>query len=135
MLAWIGGFTEFHGSHQAAGLYPVYEILTGTKFLGNYWDGDSVLTGLREALFAPGTADGAAAQAARRAFGNVGEFDRIWTLISARVIATLRDVRRAHPPELVRPEFSPGPAAARRLPAHLRLPPLLHHRRRGACRR
>ena len=52
VLAWIGGFTEFHGSHQAAGLYPVYEILAGSKFLGNYWDGDSVLTGLRDALFA-----------------------------------------------------------------------------------
>ena len=109
VLAWIGGFTEFHGSHQAAGLYPVYEILTGTKFLGNYWDGDSVLTGLRDALFAPGTADGPAAQATRKSFGNVGEFDRIWTLISAGAIATLRDVRREHPPELVRPEFSPDP--------------------------
>jgi len=109
VLTWINGFCEFHGSHQAAGLYPVYEILTGTKFLGNYWDGDSVLTGLREALFAPGTADGAAAQAARGAFGNIGEFDRIWTLISAQMNATMRDVRQAHPPELVRPEFSPDP--------------------------
>ena len=94
VLAWIGGFTEFHGPHQAAGMYPVYEILTGTKFLGNYWDGDSVLGGLREALFAPGTADGPAAQATRDSFGNVGEFDRIWTLISVGAIATLRDVRR-----------------------------------------
>jgi hypothetical protein len=109
VLAWIGGFTEFHGSHQAAGLYPVYEILTGTKFLGNYWDGDSVLTGLREALFAPGTADGPAAQATKKSFGNVGEFDRIWTLMSAGAIASLRDVRRAHPPELIRPEFDPDP--------------------------
>ena len=38
-----------------------------------------------------------------------GEFDRIWTLISAGAIATLRDVRRVHPPELVRPEFTPDP--------------------------
>jgi hypothetical protein len=109
VLAWIGGFTEFHGSHQAAGLYPVYEILTGTKFLGNYWDGDSVLTGLREALFAPGSVDGPAAQATKKSFGNVEEFDRIWTLISAGAIATLRDVRRIHPPELVRPEFTADP--------------------------
>ena len=109
VLAWIGGFTEFHGPHQAAGLYPVYEILTGTKFLGNYWDGDSVLTGLREALFAPGTVDGPAAQATKKSFGNVGEFDRIWTLISVGAIATLRDVRRVHPPELVRPEFTSDP--------------------------
>ena len=109
VLAWINGFCEFHGSHQAAGLYPVYEILTGTKFLGNYWDGDSILTGLRQALFAPGAADTAAAQATKGAFGDVAEFDRIWTLISAQMIATLRDVRREHPPELVRPEFSADP--------------------------
>jgi hypothetical protein len=109
VLAWISGFTEFHGSHQAAGLYPVFEILTGVKFLGNYWDGDSVLTGLREALFAAGTADGPAAQAARVSFGTVGEFDRIWTLISASALATLRDVRVAHPPELIRPEFNADP--------------------------
>ncbi len=109
VLAWINGFTEFHGSHQAAGLYPVYEILTGTKFLGNYWDGDSVLTALREALFAPGGADTPAARATRRSFGHIDYFDRIWTLISAGAIATLRDVRRAHPPELIRPEFSPDP--------------------------
>jgi hypothetical protein len=32
-------------------MYPVYEILTGTKFLGNYWDGDSVLAALRDAWF------------------------------------------------------------------------------------
>ena len=109
-LTWIADFTELHGSHQAAGLYPVYEILTGTKFLGNYWDGDSVLTGLRDALFAPGAAvGGAAAEAARQAFGTVAEFDRVWTLISVGAVATLRDVRVAHPPELIRPEFSPDP--------------------------
>jgi hypothetical protein len=109
VLAWISGFTEFHGAHQAAGFYPVFEILTGTKFLGNYWDGDSVLTGLRETLFAPGTARTPAGQTARLAFGTVTEFDRIWTLISVAAIATLRDVRVDHPPELVRPEFTPDP--------------------------
>jgi hypothetical protein len=107
VLAWIGGFTEFHGAHQAAGLYPVFEILTGTKFLGNYWDGDSIITGLRDALFTPGTARTPAGQAAQLAFGTVSEFDRIWTLISVGAIATLRDVRVHHPPELIRPEFTP----------------------------
>jgi len=107
VLAWISGFTEFHGAHQAAGFYPVFEILTGTKFLGNYWDGSSVLTGLREALFGPETVDGPAADATRLAFGSAGEFDRIWTLISVGAIATLRDVRVSHPPELIRPEFTP----------------------------
>ena len=107
VLTWISGFTEFHGSGQAAGFYPVYEILTGTKFLGNYWDGDSVLTGLREALFTSGGVGTAAAEATRRAFGTAAEFDRIWTLISVGAMATLRDVRQAHPPELIRPEFTP----------------------------
>jgi hypothetical protein len=107
VLAWIGGFTEFHGSHQAAGFYPVFEIMTGTKFMGNYWDGDSILTGLRETLFAPGTARTPAGQSAQLTFGAVSEFDRIWTLISVGAIATLRDVRVIHPPELVRPEFTP----------------------------
>jgi hypothetical protein len=50
-VAWLADFTDFHGSHQAAGLYPVYQILTGAKFLGNYFDGDSVLAALRHVLF------------------------------------------------------------------------------------
>ena len=107
-VAWLADFTDFHGSHQAAGLYPVYEILTGSKFLGNYFDGDSVLSGLRSVLFsgAPGGLS-PAAQATRQAFGTVTEFDLTWTLVSVGAIATLRDVRIAHPPELIRPEFSP----------------------------
>jgi hypothetical protein len=109
VLAWITDFTEFHGACQAAGMYPVYEILTGTKFLGNYWDGDSVLSGLRGALFPSSAPAGPAAAAAREAFGSAGEFDRVWTLISAGAIATLRNVRLAHPPGLIRPEFTPDP--------------------------
>ena len=107
-VAWLADFTDFHGSHQAAGLYPVYEILTGSKFLGNYFDGDSVLSGLRSVLFsgAPGGLS-PAAQATRQAFGTVTEFDLTWTLVSVGAIATLRDVRIAPPPELIRPEFSP----------------------------
>lgn len=107
-VTWLADFADFHGSHQAAGMYPVYEILTGSKFLGNYFDGDSVLAGLREALFSRDPDDlSPAARAARRAFGTVTEFDLTWTLISVGVIATLRDVRIPHPPELIRPEFSP----------------------------
>jgi hypothetical protein len=110
VLAWIADFTEFHGAHQAAGMYPVYEILTGTKFLGNYWDGDSVLSGLRDALFPGGTARaGPAMDPACAAFGSAAQFDRIWTLISVGAVATLREPRLAHPPELVRPEFTPDP--------------------------
>jgi hypothetical protein len=107
-VAWLADFTDFHGSHQAAGLYPVYEILTGSKFLGNYFDGDSILSGLRSVLFS-GAAGSLtpAAQATRQAFGTVTEFDLTWTLVSVGAIATLRDVRIAHPPELIRPEFSP----------------------------
>jgi len=62
-----------------------------------------VLTGLRDALFTSGLAANPAADAARQAFGTAGQFDRIWTLISVGAIATLRDVRQAHPPELIRP--------------------------------
>jgi hypothetical protein len=68
-----------------------------------------VLTGLREALFAPGAASSPPALAARQAFGNEEQFDRIWTLISVGAIATLRDVRLPHPPELIRPDFAPDP--------------------------
>lgn len=107
VLAWISGYTEFHGAHQARAFYPVFEILTGTKFQGNYWDGDSVLSGLRQALFTSAAVRTPAARAAQAAFGTVTEFDRIWTLISVGAIATLRDVRINHPPELIRPEFSP----------------------------
>jgi hypothetical protein len=107
VLAWLADFTEFHGSHQAASLYPAYEILTGTKFLGNYWDGDSVLEGLRDALFSSSAAQTPAVEASRASFGTAAEFDRIWTLMSVGAIATLRDVRLAHPPELIRPEFTP----------------------------
>jgi hypothetical protein len=111
-LIWIDGFTQFHGSSQAAGFYSVYEILTGTKFPANYWDGDSILAMMREALFSPSRALAAGTQAAgssRRAFGTVGEFDRIWTLMSVNAIATYRDVTAPHPPELIRPEFTPDP--------------------------
>jgi len=106
-LAWVRDFTEFHGSHQAAALYAVYEILTGTKFLGNYWDGASVLTGLRDALYGPTAVDTPAADTARAAFGTPAEFDRVWTLVSAGALATLRDAHTVHPPELTHPEFTP----------------------------
>jgi hypothetical protein len=112
VLIWINGFTEFHGSAQAAGFYSVYEILTGTKFPANYWDGDSILAQLRDALFSPSqalAADTPAATSSRRAFGTVDEFDRIWTLMSVNAIATYRNVADPHPPELIRPEFSPDP--------------------------
>lgn len=108
VLSWTGDFTEFHGAHQAGALYGVYEILTGTKFMGNYWDGASILTALRQALY--GHADAvttAEADAARAVFGPVGEFDHFWALLSVTAIATLRDARVVHPPELVRPEFTP----------------------------
>ncbi len=112
VLIWINGFTEFHGSSQAAGFYSVYEILTGTKFPANYWDGDSILAQLREALFSPSRAhavDTPAASNSRQAFGTVDEFDRIWTLMSVNAIATYRNAAAPHPPELIRPEFSPDP--------------------------
>jgi hypothetical protein len=112
VLTWINGFTEFHGSSQAAGFYSVYEILTGTKFLGNYWDGDSILAKMRETLFPPSrslSADTSAASSSRQAFGTLDEFDRIWTLMSVNAIATYRNVTAPHPPELIRPEFTPDP--------------------------
>lgn len=109
LFAWIRQFVEFHGSAQAAAFYPVYELLTGTKFQGNYWDGASILTELREALFGEGEVRVTTPQAdrARAAFGTPGEFDRIWVLVSIGALATLRDPAAAHPAELVRPEFTP----------------------------
>lgn len=107
-VAWLADFTDFHGSYQPESLYPVYEILTGSKFHGNYYDGDSVLAGLRGVLFSGEPDDlSPAARATRHAFGTVTEFDLTWTLISVGAIATLRDARISHPPELIRPEFTP----------------------------
>ncbi|WP_217545475.1 hypothetical protein [Streptomyces sp. GbtcB6] len=108
VLMWSSDFAEFHGAHQASAMYGVYEILTGTKFMGNYWDGASILTQLRQALFgADDAVTGPAADAARAAFGDVEEYDHFWALTSVTALATLRDCRVTHPPELVRPEFTP----------------------------
>nr|WSX79564.1 hypothetical protein OH826_40395 [Streptomyces sp. NBC_00899] len=115
---WIRQFVEFHGSAQANAFYPVFELLTGTKFEGNYWDGGSVLAELREALFgSTARVETPEADRARSAFGTVGEFDRVWTLVSVGALATLRDVAVTHPPELIRPEFTPDRAL---LAAYLR---------------
>ncbi|SEF03375.1 hypothetical protein SAMN05216533_5374 [Streptomyces sp. Ag109_O5-10] len=108
VLLWSADFAEFHGAHQAGALYGVYEILTGTKFMGNYWDGASILTQLRRALFGGEDAVAtSAADAARAAFASVEEYDHFWALTSVTALATLRDCRVLHPPELVRPEFTP----------------------------
>ncbi|WP_405687600.1 hypothetical protein [Streptomyces sp. NBC_00057] len=110
VLIWARDFTEFQGAHQANALYSVFQILTGTKFMGNYWDGDSILGEMRRRLFGSEMlAAGADADAARLLFGTVNEFDRFWALVSVGAIATLRDTRVPHPPELVRPEFTPDP--------------------------
>lgn len=108
-LLWIRDFTEFHGSAQAAAFYGVYQSLTGTKFMGNYWDGASILGRLRHALYGPDPMDGPEPRAARDAFGDVAGFDRFWALVSVNAIATFRDVRAGHPAELIRPEFTPDP--------------------------
>lgn len=108
VLLWSGDFTEFHGAHQASALYGAYEILTGTKFMGNYWDGASILTQLRQALY--GDMDVLStpeAVASRTTFGSPEEYDHFWALVTVTALATLRDTRLPHPPELVRPEFTP----------------------------
>lgn len=109
VLVWIRQFVEFHGSAQANAFYPAFELLTGTKFQGNYWDGASILTELRQALFATRAArvDTPQADRARAAFGTVEEFDRTWTLISVGALTTLRNTALPHPPGLIRPEFTP----------------------------
>lgn len=107
-LLWTGDFTEFHGAHQAGALYGTYEILTGTKFMGNYWDGASILTQLRQSLYGDqGRVSTPEADAARRCFGSVEDYDHFWALVSVTALATLRDARLPHPPELIRPEFTP----------------------------
>ncbi|MGW0787582.1 hypothetical protein ACWD04_04860 [Streptomyces sp. NPDC002911] len=111
VLVWARDFTEFQGAHQANALYSVFQILTGTKFMGNYWDGDSIIGALRTCLFSDDDSrtEEPEADAARRLFGGVAEFDRFWALVSVSAIATLRDQRVPHPPELIRPEFTPDP--------------------------
>ncbi|MFD4695622.1 hypothetical protein [Streptomyces sp. NPDC058463] len=110
VLVWARDFTEFQGAHQANALYSVFQLLTGTKFMGNYWDGDSVIGALRVALFSPSERTASPdADAARQLFGSAEEFDRFWALVSVNAVATLRDSRVGHPPELIRPEFTPDP--------------------------
>ncbi|WP_371538096.1 hypothetical protein OG210_20380 [Streptomyces sp. NBC_00466] len=110
VLLWVRDFTEFHGAHQANAFYGVYQFLTGRKFMANYWDGASILSQMREALYGPDDpASGEAPDAAREAFGSAAGFDRFWCLVSVGAIATLRDARLTHPPELIRPEFTPDP--------------------------
>ena len=108
VLLWTGDFTEFHGAHQASALYGTYEILTGTKFMGNYWDGASILSQLRQSLYGDhGRLATPEADASRRVFGSVEAYDHFWALASVTALATLRDARLTHPPELIRPEFTP----------------------------
>ncbi|MGW0731641.1 hypothetical protein [Streptomyces sp. NPDC002851] len=99
LLLWIADYCEFHGSHQAAAFYGAYENLTGTKFMGNYWDGASVLGQLRQ----PGRGTHHAQGVGRPA--------------GLRPCRGVRPLPGAHVRD--RP---------RRLPAHLRHPPLVHHR-------
>ncbi|MFC7305154.1 hypothetical protein ACFQVC_13095 [Streptomyces monticola] len=126
LLLWTADFCEFHGAHQASAFYGVFEALTGTKFMGNYWDGASILTQLRTALYDHTNSESGSgsdsvrtpeADATRQVFGSLDEFDRFWALISVNALATLRDTRQPHPPELIRPEFTPDP---RLLGAYLR---------------
>ncbi|MET8075820.1 hypothetical protein [Streptomyces sp. NPDC005303] len=108
VLLWTGDFTEFHGAHQASSLYGTYELLTGTKFMGNYWDGASILSQLRQSLYGgQGRVATPETDAARRVFGSQEDYDHFWALVSVTALATLRDARLSHPPELVRPEFTP----------------------------
>ncbi|WP_250298641.1 MULTISPECIES: hypothetical protein [unclassified Streptomyces] len=110
VLLWVRDYSEFHGAHQANAFYGVFQFLTGRKFMGNYWDGASVLSQMRGALYgAADPASGEAPDAAREAFGSVVGFDRFWCLASVGAIATFRDARLVHPPELIRPEFTPDP--------------------------
>ncbi|MFI9585080.1 hypothetical protein ACIHCQ_25260 [Streptomyces sp. NPDC052236] len=110
VLLWARDFCEFHGAHQANAFYGLYQFLTGRKFMGNYWDGASILGQMRETLYGdadPATGD--APDAARQAFGSVAGYDRFWSLVSVGAISTLRDARLVHPPALTRPEFTPDP--------------------------
>ncbi|WP_345624164.1 hypothetical protein [Streptomyces ziwulingensis] len=109
VLLWCSDFTEFHGAHQASAFYGVHEILTGAKFMGNYWDGASVLTQLRDNLYGAAALTSTEARDTREVFGSPHDFDHFWALVSVTAFATLRDVRLPHPPELIRPEFTPDP--------------------------
>ncbi|WP_447037690.1 hypothetical protein [Streptomyces sp. DSM 118878] len=112
MLVWARDFTEFHGSDQAGAFYGVHQFLTGQKFMGNYWDGASVLSATRATLYGSAEdrpVDTPEARASRELFGGLAEFDRFWALVSVNALATLRDVRAEHPAELIRPEFTPDP--------------------------
>lgn len=106
LLAWTKCFVEYHGSAQAAALYPVYSLITRRKFNGNYWDGASILDQLRTSVACAPPEESRTESDQRIAFRDVGEFDRIWTGISVGALATMRDANAKHPAELAMPEFS-----------------------------
>ena len=87
----------------------MYQLLTGRKSMGNYRDGASILGQMRKALYASeDPATGPAADAAREAFGWSPD-STVSGPASVGAIATFRDARLVHPPELVRPQFTPDP--------------------------
>ena len=48
--AWLRCFTEYHGAYQASAMYPYYQILTGRRFVENYYHGALIAGRLRDQL-------------------------------------------------------------------------------------
>jgi len=100
--AWLRCFTEYHGSYQASAMYSYYQILTGRRFVENYYDGALIAGRLREQL-----ASGGYAPAAWPGRPDVADFDKTFILLSANALALFRDASIDFPAELARSEFSP----------------------------
>lgn len=107
VLVWLRCYVELHGSNQAAALYPTYELLTGEKYLRNYWDGASVVSDLRRRLWSTDSNDNAILKETRELFGDQDGFDLFWTSLGVGALATLRDATLTFPIGLIHSEFSP----------------------------
>lgn len=100
-LMWTRCFSEYHGSYQAAAMYGVYQLLTGRRFTGNFFDGALLVQDLRDALVT-----GTVNEDAWPDGLDVEGFDIAYLLASARALSLYRDASRPFPEELARPDFT-----------------------------
>jgi hypothetical protein len=94
-LVWLMTMCEFGGTYVGTGLYILCEVLTGTKFFGNYWNADCIFSEIEKRV-------GRCGERSKKLGGVLpdlaGDLANISLELSATVISGLRN-RRYTPPE------------------------------------